>query len=83
MNKKVIFTILWAAVFPSVYLVLSMLMFAVLGEAGFQKAHPSNGVMLLLRIWAWLFWLSPVIALVLSIFGQLPGTRCKTATEAT
>ncbi len=79
MKKKVAFTVIWAVGFPLAHFLLSMLMFAILGLAGFQKTQPSDSVMFLFGIWAWLFWLSPVIALVLSVCGLLPGTRRKTA----
>lgn len=77
MKKKVIFTILWMVTFPLVYFILSMLMFAILGRAGFQNTRPPDSAMLLFGIWARLFWLSPAVALVLSILCRLPGTKRK------
>jgi hypothetical protein len=83
MKKRAIFTIAWTLGFPVLYFALSMLLFMILGLTGFQKTHPSDSVLFLFRIGAWLFWLSPAIGLVLSILGLLPGTKRKTNLETT
>jgi hypothetical protein len=85
MIKKVIFTILWMVIFRVVFFCLSLLWVGM--AANYDQAHshitrppgsrPPDSIMLLFMIWIGLYRLAPVIALVLSIFGLLPGTKIK------
>jgi hypothetical protein len=85
MKKRIVFSIMWGIGLPAMYLVASMLMFAVLGLAGFAKTPPPQDHSTAWRafgmfgviggIWAWLFLASPVVGFTLAFFGRLPGTR--------
>jgi hypothetical protein len=86
MKKRVIFILVWTLAFPLTYFILSMLMFAVIGRLGIFPEPPQHltpemmtpemrRVATFGMIWAGLFWLSPVIALILGLCGVLPGTR--------
>ena len=81
MKKKVIFTILWMVLFKLVFFILSAWVIVMLDHV-FHKTRPPGSrppdtVMLLMMIWVGLFKLSPLIALALSIYGLLPGTKIK------
>jgi hypothetical protein len=85
MKRKVIFTILWMVIFRLVFFCLSLLW--VWMAVAYDEAHshitrppgdrPPHSIMLLFMIWVGLYKLAPAIALVLSIFGLLPGTKIK------
>jgi hypothetical protein len=84
MKKRILASLLWAIALPAIYMVGSMLVFAVLGLAGFGKRPPQEDSAgwyafgMVAGTWAWLFWASPVIGFALAFFGRLPGTRHKT-----
>jgi len=86
MTKRVSLILFWAVVFPLIYLVLSMLVFGVIGMLKIFPEIPPDvtqatmtpamrRVAILGMIWAWVFWLSPIVGLILGIRGVLPGTR--------
>lgn len=86
MKKRGAFILVWTVAFPLIYMIFSMLMFGVIGLLGLLPALPPNltpetmtPAMKLVAtfgmIWAWLFWLSPIVGLILAIRGVLPGTR--------
>jgi hypothetical protein len=86
MEKKMLFSVVWTAGFPVVYMLFSMLMFGVLGKLGLGQGMSPDptkmtpglwGIAVFGMIWASLFWASPLVGLVLSILGVLPGTRRK------
>jgi hypothetical protein len=84
MKKRILLSLIWALALPVIYTVASMLMFAILGFAGFGKTSPPQEHSLggyafgtTVGIWAWLFWATPVIGFALSYFRRLPGTRWK------
>ena len=87
MTKKVIFTIFWMVVFKLVFFFLSTLAIAMLDHV-FQGTRPPGyrppaALTVLMMGWVGLFKLSPMIALVLSMYGLLPGTKIKADKEAT
>jgi hypothetical protein len=84
MKKRILFGILWVIAFPMAHAVASMFMFAILGSLGFGQSPPPTVLTagwkffgVLAMVWAWSLPASVVIALVLSYFGVLPGTRQK------
>lgn len=85
MRKRILLSLVWAITLPAIYMVGSMLTFAVLGLAGFGKSSPPQehsagwyAFGIVAGTWAWLFWASPFIGFALAFFGRLPGTRRKT-----
>ncbi len=81
-NTKVIFTIIWMVVFKLAFFFLSELAVALLDHVfpgtkspGYRPPAPLS---LLMMGWYVLLQLSPLIALGLSIYGLLPGTKVKT-----
>jgi hypothetical protein len=87
MTKKVIFTILWMVVFKLVFFFLSALVFAMLDHVFYGTRPPGDrppvALTVLMMGWFGLSKLSPLIALALSIYGLLPGTKIKTDKEET
>jgi len=84
MRKRILLSLIWAIALPAMCMVASMLMFAILGLAGFAKTSPPRehsagwyAFVITTGFWARLFWASPVIGFVLAFFGRLPGTRRK------
>ena len=73
MKRKILFTVLWTVIFTVVTLVVGMVGFAVLGGAGLASWRESV-VVLIGSTWSFVFFLMPVLGLVLSLFGVLPGT---------
>jgi hypothetical protein len=85
-KKKVVFTILWMVIFKLVFFLISAWILAMLDQSESHKTgprgdRPSDSLMILFMIWVGIFKLSPIIALVLSIFGLLPGTKIKVVQE--
>ena len=79
MTKKIIFTILWMVVFKMVFFILSAWLVLLLDRTLFHNTppgtRPSHGAVRFMMGWIGLFKLSPWIALVLSMYGLLPGTK--------
>jgi hypothetical protein len=79
--KKSVVTLVWTVTFAAAYGLLSMLMFAILGFFGIVR-EPTTGrvpsYMWVFGVWAWLFWAFPLLGLVLSLRGILPGTGHET-----
>jgi len=86
MKKRVIFILAWTVAFPLTYFILSILMFATIGRLDILPKLPPHltpeamtpaawHVAIFGMIWVALFWLSPVVGLILGICGVLPGTR--------
>ena len=76
MKKKIAFTALWTITFGMVTFIAGMIGFAVLGFAGMASWKEST-VVLIGRSWSFVFFTMPVLGLILSLFGVLPGTRTK------
>ena len=86
-NTKVIFTILWMVVFKIAFFFLSVWAVGMLDHV-FRGTKPPGyrppaALTLLMMGLVGLYELSPLIALVLSIYGLLPGTKSKTDKEET
>jgi len=79
MTKKVIFTILWMIIFKLVFFILSAWIFLLIDRhvTHSARSRPSELAMMLMMGWVGLLKISPLIALVLSIYGLLPGTKLK------
>ncbi len=76
MKKKVFFTVLWTAVFAGVTLIAGMVGFGLLGLAGLA-AWKGSTVVFIGKTWSLVLFAMPVLGLILSLFGVLPGTHCK------
>jgi len=82
MKKRIFFSVLWALAFGLTYWALSCLALGILGLllGPFPKETSPGKLpsyMWVFGVWAWLFWLSPIIGLALVVWGVLPGTRPK------
>ncbi len=80
MKKRILFTVLWTLAFTIVTFSMGMISFAVLGFAGMDTWKDST-VVLIGRSWAFVFFGAPVLGLLLSVRGVLPGTRKNILTE--
>ena len=76
MKRKVLFTVMWTIVFAVITFIAGMVGFAVLSFAGIASWKEST-VVLIGRTWSVVFFTIPVLGLVLSLLGVLPGTRNK------
>lgn len=78
MKRRIIFSLLWAAVFAAVTFIAEMLMYALLGFAGIASWKQST-VVLIGRGLSLLLLVTPLAGLILGLRGLLPGTRQHTA----
>src|SRR6266496_409456 len=67
MKRKILFTVLWTVIFAVVTLVVGIVGFAILGGAGLASWREST-VVFIGRTWSIVFFLMPVLGLVLSLF---------------
>jgi uncharacterized membrane protein YtjA (UPF0391 family) len=78
MKRKIIFSLLWAVVFAVITFLSEMLIGAILGFAGIASWKEST-VVFIGRTLSFLFFVMPVVGLVLGLVDLLPGTRHRTA----
>ena len=76
MIKKILFSILWAAVFAAVTFVVEVIIYAALASAGFANWKHST-VVLIGRFLYYLFFAVPLLGLILGLRGVLPGTKSR------
>jgi hypothetical protein len=77
MKKKILFTILWIIVFTVVTFIAGKVGFAILVPLIGMASWKESTLVWITGIWLCIFFAMPVLGLVLSVFGVLPGTRYK------
>ena len=75
--KRIAFTLLWAIAFMAGAAIAEFTLFTVLNQLGHGEWGRSTGG--LMAAWSFVFFIMPVLGLILGLRGLLPGTRLPNA----
>gem|GEM_PF-6654758 len=77
MIKRVLFGLFWTITFPTIYLTISFLLCSVNDWLGIVKKPNPGDITFGILVWILVLWATPIVGLILSCFGILPGTKRK------
>jgi hypothetical protein len=72
---RLVFIVLWTVIFAIFPITASMITWDWLWRSGIATVWTQSTVDLIQQISLWTYFATPVIGMILGLFGKLPGTR--------